>query len=157
MAQKSGVKLVAKNPKAYHEYFIVEKFEAGVELFGTEVKSIRAGKLSLKEAWCDIKNGEVFVKQMHISPYEQGSFSNRDPLRPKRLLLHKKEIQMLSGKVSQAGYALVPLSVYFKNSRVKVEIALAKGKKLHDKRAVAAEKDAKRQIDRAMKERNFKE
>ncbi len=154
MAQKSGVKLVAKNPKAYHEYFIVEKFEAGVELFGTEVKSIRAGKLSLKEAWCDIKNGEVFVKQMHISPYEQGSFSNRDPLRPKRLLLHKKEIQMLSGKVSQAGYALVPLSVYFKNSRVKVEIALAKGKKLHDKRAVAAEKDAKRQIDRAMKERN---
>ena len=154
MAQKSGVKLVAKNPKAYHEYFIVEKFEAGVELFGTEVKSIRAGKLSLKEAWCDIKNGEVFVKQMHISPYEQGSFSNRDPLRPKRLLLHKKEIQMLEAKVSQAGYALVPLSVYFKNSRVKVEIALAKGKKLHDKRAVAAEKDAKRQIDRAMKERS---
>ena len=154
MAQKSGVKLVAKNPKAYHEYYIVEKFEAGVELFGTEVKSIRAGKLSLKEAWCDIKNGEVFVKQMHISPYEQGSFSNRDPLRPKRLLLHKKEIQMLEAKVSQAGYALVPLSVYFKNSRVKVEIALAKGKKLHDKRAVAAEKDAKRQIDRAMKERS---
>ena len=154
MAQKSGVKLVAKNPKAYHEYYIVEKFEAGVELFGTEVKSIRAGKLSLKEAWCDIKNGEVFVKQMHITPYEMGSFSNRDPLRPKRLLLHKKEIQMLEAKVSQAGYALVPLSVYFKNSRVKVEIALAKGKKLHDKRAVAAEKDAKRQIDRAMKERN---
>ena len=154
MAQKSGVKLVAKNPKAYHEYYIVEKFEAGVELFGTEVKSIRAGKLSLKEAWCDIKNGEVFVKQMHITPYEMGSFSNRDPLRPKRLLLHKKEIQMLEAKVSQAGYALVPLSVYFKNSRVKVEIALAKGKKLHDKRAVAAEKDAKRQMDRAMKERN---
>lgn len=154
MAQKSGVKLVAKNPKAYHEYYIVEKFEAGVELFGTEVKSIRAGKLSLKEAWCDIKNGEVFVKQMHISPYEMGSFSNRDPLRPKRLLLHKKEIQMLESKVSQVGYALVPLSVYFKNSRVKVEIALAKGKKLHDKRAVAAEKDAKRQMDRAMKERN---
>ena len=154
MAHKSGVKLVAKNPKAYHEYYIVEKFEAGVELFGTEVKSIRAGKLSLKEAWCDIKNGEVFVKQMHISPYEMGSFSNRDPLRPKRLLLHKKEIQMLESKVSQAGYALVPLSVYFKNSRVKVEIALAKGKKLHDKRAVAAEKDAKRQMDRAMKERN---
>ena len=154
MTQKSGIKLVAKNPKAYHEYYIVEKFEAGVELFGTEVKSIRAGKLSMKEAWCDIKNGEVFVKQMHISPYEQGSFSNRDPLRPKRLLLHKKEIQQLSAKVSQAGYALVPLSVYFKNSRVKVEIALAKGKKMHDKRAVAAEKDAKRQMDRAMKERN---
>ena len=154
VAQKSGIKLVAKNPKAYHEYYIVEKFEAGIELFGTEVKSIRAGKLSLKEAWCSIQDGELYLKQMHISPYEQGSFSNRDPLRPKRLLMHKKEINMLSAKVQQAGYALVPLSVYFKNSRVKVEIALAKGKKLHDKRAVAAEKDAKRQMDRAMKERN---
>ena len=154
MAEKSGVKVVAKNPKAYHEYYIEEKFEAGIELFGTEVKSIRAGKLSLKEAWCAVQNGEVFLKQMHISPYEQGSFSNRDPMRPKRLLMHKKEIMMLSGKVQQAGYALVPLSVYFKNSRVKVEIALAKGIKLHDKRSVEAEKDAKRQMDRAMKERN---
>ena len=154
MAQKSGVKLVAKNPKAYHEYYIVEKFEAGVELFGTEVKSIRAGKLSLKEAWCDIKNGEVFVKQMHISPYEMGSFSNRDPLRPKRLLLHKKEIQMLESKVSQAGYALVPLSVYFKDSRVKLEIGLCRGKKNYDKRAAASQRDAKREIDRTLKERN---
>lgn len=154
MAKESGVKLIAKNPKAYHEYFIVEKFEAGIELFGTEVKSIRAGRLSLKEAWCSIQNGELFLKQMHISPYEQGSFSNRDPMRPKRLLMHKKEIMMLMGKTQQAGYALVPLSVYFRNSRVKVEIALAKGKKLHDKRSVQAEKDAKRQMDRAMKERN---
>jgi SsrA-binding protein len=154
VAEKSGVKIVAKNPKAFHEYYIVERYEAGIELFGTEVKSIRAGNLSLKEAWCSIQNGELYLKQMHISPYERGSFSNQDPLRPKRLLMHKKEIMQLLGKTQQQGYALVPLSVYFKNSRVKVEIALAKGKKLHDKRAVAAEKDAKRQIDRAMKERN---
>lgn len=154
MAASTGVKVVAKNPKAYHEYYIEEKFEAGIELFGTEVKSIRNGKLSLKEAWCSVQDGELFLRQMHISPYEQGSFSNRDPLRPKRLLMHKKEIMMLLGKTQQAGYALVPLSVYFKNSRVKVELALAKGKKLHDKRSAAAEKDAKRQMDRAMKERN---
>ena len=154
MAGKSGIKVVAQNRAAYHEYYIVEKFEAGIELFGTEVKSIRAGKLSLKEAWCSIQNGELFVKQMHISPYEMGSFSNRDPMRPKKLLMHKKEIMMLLGKTQQQGYALVPLSVYFKDSRVKVEIALAKGKKLHDKRSVEAEKDAKRQMDRAMKERN---
>lgn len=154
MAEKSGIKIVAKNPKAFHEYYIVERFEAGIELFGTEVKSIRSGNISLKEAWCSIQNGELYLKQMHISPYERGSFSNRDPLRPKRLLMHKKEIMTLLGKTQQAGYALVPLSVYFKNSRVKVEIALAKGKKLHDKRSSEAEKDAKRQMDRAMKERN---
>lgn len=154
MAEKSGVKIVAKNPKAYHEYYIVEKFEAGIELFGTEVKSVRSGNISLKEAWCAVQNGELFLKQMHISPYDRGSFSNRDPLRPKRLLMHKKEIMMLLGKTQQAGYALVPLSVYFRNSRVKVEIALAKGKKLHDKRSSEAEKDARRQMDRAMKERN---
>ena len=151
---KSGIKLVAQNRAAYREYYIVEKFEAGIELFGTEVKSIREGKISLKEAWCSIQNGELFLKQMHISPYERGSFSNRDPLRPKRLLMHKKEIMMLLGKTQQQCYALIPLSVYFKDSRVKVEIALAKGKKLHDKRSAAAEKDAKRQMDRAMKERN---
>ena len=154
MAQKSGIKLVAKNPKAYHEYYIVEKFEAGIELFGTEVKSIRAGKLSLKEAWCSIQDGELYLKQMHISPYEQGSFSNRDPLRPKRLLMHKKEINMLSAKVQQAGYALVPLSVYFKNSRVKVELGLCKGKKTYDKRDAVAKRDAKREMDRAMREKN---
>lgn len=154
MAEKSGVKIVAKNSRAFHEYYIVERFEAGIELFGTEVKSIRNGNISLKEAWCSIQNGELFVKQMHISPYERGSFSNQDPLRPKRLLMHKKEIMTLMGKTQQAGFALVPLSVYFKNSRVKVEIALARGKKLYDKRAAASEKDAKRQMDRAMKERN---
>lgn len=154
MADKTGIKVVAKNPKAYHEYYIVERYEAGIELFGTEVKSIRSGNISLKEAWCSIQNGELFLKQMHISPYERGSFSNRDPLRPKRLLMHKKEIMSLLGKTQQAGLTLVPLSVYFKNSRVKVEIALAKGKKLHDKRSSEAEKDAKRQMDRAMKERN---
>lgn len=154
MAEKSGIKIVAKNPKAFHEYYIVERYEAGIELFGTEVKSIRSGNISLKEAWCSIQNGELYLKQMHISPYERGSFSNRDPLRPKRLLMHKKEIMTLLGKTQQAGLTLVPLSVYFKNSRVKVEIALAKGKKLHDKRSSEAEKDAKRQMDRAMKERN---
>ncbi len=154
MAEGNDVKVIAKNPKAYHEYYIEEKFEAGIELFGTEVKSVRAGKVSLKEAWCSVQNGEVFLKQMHISPYEQGSFSNRDPLRPKRLLLHRKEIAALDRKVQQAGYALIPLSVYLNGSRVKVELALAKGKKIHDKRSVAAEKDAKRQMDRAMKERN---
>ena len=154
MAEKSGIKILAKNPKAFHEYFIQERFEAGIELLGTEVKSIRSGGLSLKEAWCSIQNGELYLKQMHIAPYSHGSFSNPDPLRPKRLLLHKKEIMTLLGKTQQAGYALVPLSVYLKNSRVKVEIALAKGKKLHDKRSAQAEKDAKRQMDRAMKERN---
>ena len=154
MAERGGVKIVAKNPKAYHEYYVMEKFEAGIELFGTEVKSVRSGNISLKEAWCAVQDGELFVKQMHIAPYAQGSFSNRDPMRPKRLLMHKREIMTLLGKTQQAGFSLVPLSVYFRNSRVKVEIALAKGKKLHDKRASEAEKDAKRQMDRAMKERN---
>lgn len=154
MAQHGGVKIIAKNPKAYHEYFVVEKYEAGIELFGTEVKSVRSGNISLKEAWCGVQDGELFLKQMHIAPYAQGSFSNRDPMRPKKLLMHKKEIMTLMGKTQQAGYALVPLSVYFRGSRVKVEIALAKGKKLHDKRASEAAKDARRQMDRAMKERN---
>ncbi len=154
MAQHGGVKIIAKNSKAYHEYFVVEKYEAGIELFGTEVKSVRSGNISLKEAWCGVQDGELFLKQMHIAPYAQGSFSNRDPMRPKKLLMHKKEIMTLMGKTQQAGYALVPLSVYFRGSRVKVEIALAKGKKLHDKRASEAAKDARRQMDRAMKERN---
>jgi len=150
----TGVKVVAKNQKAYHEYFIEEKFEAGIELSGTEVKSIRLGTLSLKEAWCQIKDGELFIRQMHIAPYEQGNIFNKDPLRPRRLLMHKREIARLFGKVKQDGYALIPLSVYFKGSRVKVKVGLCKGKKLYDKRQAAAEKDAKRQIDRAMKERN---
>ena len=150
----SGVKLMAKNQKARHEYFIDETFEAGIELVGTEVKSIRAGTLSLKEAWCQIKDGEMFIKQMHIAPYEKGNIFNKDPLRPRRLLMHKREINRLYGKVKQDGYALVPLSVYIKNSRVKVEVALCRGKKLYDKRDDMAARDAKRQIDRAMKERN---
>ena len=149
----SGVKIVAKNQKAYHEYFVEDKFEAGIELTGTEVKSIRQGTMHLKEAWCQIQNGELFIKQMHISPYEQGNIFNKDPLRPRRLLMHKREIMTLLGKVKQDGYSLIPLSVYFKNARVKVEIGLCKGKKLYDKREAAAKKDAKREMDRALKQR----
>ncbi|MBQ1410451.1 MAG: SsrA-binding protein SmpB [Oscillospiraceae bacterium] len=150
----SGVKIVAKNQKARHEYFIEESFEAGIELVGTEVKSIRAGTVSLKEAWCQIKDGEIFIKQLHIAPYEKGNIFNKDPLRPRRLLMHKREINRLFGKVKQDGYSIIPLSVYFKDSRVKVEVALCRGKKLYDKRDDAAVRDAKRQIDRALKERN---
>ena len=150
----SGVKIVAKNQKAHHEYFIDETFEAGIELVGTEVKSIRAGTLSLKEAWCQIKDGEMWIRQMHIAPYEKGNIFNKDPLRPRRLLMHKREILRLYGKVKQDGMSIIPLSVYLKNSRVKVEIALCKGKKLYDKRDDAAKRDAMRTIDRAMKERN---
>lgn len=152
--ENKGIKIAAKNQKAFHDYFVEERFEAGIELAGTEVKSIRQGKLNLKDAWCGVKNGELFLNQMHISPYEQGNIFNRDPLRPRRLLMHKREIARLYGQIKQDGYALIPLSVYFKNSRVKVEIALCKGKKLYDKRDEAAKKDARRQMDRAMKERN---
>ena len=150
----SGIKIMAKNQKAHHEYFIDETFEAGIELVGTEVKSIRAGTLSLKEAWCQIKDGEMWIRQMHIAPYEKGNIFNKDPLRPRRLLLHKRETMRLYGKVRQDGYSIIPLAVYLKNSRVKVEIALCRGKKLYDKREDAARADAKRQMDRAMKERN---
>jgi SsrA-binding protein len=150
----SGIKLVAKNQKARHEYFIEETFEAGIELVGTEVKSVRAGTISLKESWCQIKDGEIFIKQLHIAPYEKGNIFNKDPLRPRRLLMHKREINRLFGKVKQDGFSIIPLSVYLKNSRVKVEIALCRGKKLYDKRDDAAVRDAKRQIDRAMKDRN---
>ncbi len=149
-----GVKVIAKNQKAHHEYFIDETFEAGIELVGTEVKSVRAGTISLKESWCQIKDGEMFIKQLHIAPYEKGNIFNKDPLRPRRLLLHKREINRLFGKVKQDGYSIIPLSVYLKNAKVKVEIALCRGKKLYDKRDDAAVRDAKRQIDRAMKERN---
>ena len=150
----SGIKIVAKNQKARHEYFIEETCEAGIELVGTEVKSVRAGTLSLKEAWCQVKDGEMFIKQLHIAPYEKGNIFNKDPLRPRRLLMHKREINRFYGKVKQEGYALIPLSVYLKNSRVKVEVALCRGKKLYDKREDAAVRDAKRQIDRAMKSKN---
>lgn len=151
--EQKGIKIVAKNREAYHEYFVEEKLEAGIELFGTEVKSIRAGTLNLKDAWCGVKDGELFVNQMHISPYEKGNIFNKDPRRPRRLLMHRREISRLYGKVKQDGYALVPLSVYFKNARVKLEIGLCKGKKLYDKRQDAAIRDAKREMERAMKAR----
>lgn len=151
--EKVGIKVVARNREAYHEYFVEEEFEAGIELFGTEVKSIRQGTLNLKDAWCGIKDGELLVNQMHISPYEKGNIFNKDPRRPRRLLMHKREIMRLYGKVKQDGYSIIPLSVYFKGSRVKLCVGLCKGKKLYDKRQSAAERDAKRQIDRAMKER----
>ena len=151
--EKDSIRVMARNREARHEYFIEEEYEAGIELFGTEVKSIRKGNLNLKDAWCGIKDGEMLVNQMHISPYEQGNIFNKDPRRPRRLLMHKREIMRLYGKVKQDGYSLIPLSVYFKGSRVKVSVGLCKGKKLYDKRQSAAERDAKRQIDRAMKER----
>ena len=148
-----AVKQVARNQKAYHDYFIEEKFEAGIELAGTEVKSIRMGNVNLKDSFCLIKDGQLSVLGMHISPYEKGNIFNKDPRRPRRLLMHKQEINRLYGKVKQDGYALIPICVYFKNARGKVSIGLCKGKKLYDKRQDAAVKDAKRQMDRAMKER----
>ena len=144
---------VAQNKKAYHDYFVIETYEAGLELFGTEVKSVRQGKVNLKDSWCSIKDGEMFVNGMHISPYEQGNIFNRDPLRTKRLLLHKKEIRRFYAMVKQDGLAIVPLSVYFSKGRAKVEIGLCKGKKLYDKRDVAAKKEAQRTIEHSMKER----
>ena len=154
MPAQKGIKVIAKNRSAFHNYFIEERFEAGIELCGTEVKSIRAGKVNLKDSFCQVKNGELFVYAMHISPYEKGNVFNREPRRDRRLLMHKREIMRLFSKVKLDGYAIIPLSVYFKNARVKVEVALCKGKKLYDKRQDAANKDARRQMDRAMKERN---
>lgn len=151
--EKRGIKIAAQNRKAYHDYFVEERYEAGIELAGTEVKSIRGGRVNLKDSYCVAKDGELFALSMHISPYEQGNIFNKDPLRPRRLLMHKREIMRLFGRVKQDGYALIPLSVYFHGSLVKVEVALARGKKLYDKREDAAKKDAKRQIDRAMKGR----
>ena len=151
---QTGIKIAAKNRNAYHEYFVEETFEAGISLSGTEVKSIRQGTLNLKEAWCTIKNGELFVQQMHISPYEKGNIFNKDPMRPRKLLMHRKEIIHLLGKVKQDGYSLIPLSVYFRGPLVKLEIGLCKGKKLYDKRESAAKRDAQRQMDRVIKERN---
>ena len=153
MEKDSGIRIVAQNKKAYHDYFVLEKLEAGLELFGTEVKSIRQGKINLKDSWCFVKDGEMFVNGMHISPYEQGNIFNRDPLRTKRLLLHKREIRRFYAQVKQEGLAIVPLSVYFKKGRAKVEIGLCKGKKLYDKREVAAKKEAQRNIERSLKER----
>lgn len=149
----SNLKTIAQNKKAYHDYFVEESFEAGIELAGTEVKSLRQGRVNLKDSWCSIVDGEIFVNGMHISPYEQGNIFNRDPMRVRRLLMHKKEILRLFGITKQAGYSLIPLSLYFKDSRVKVQVGLCKGKKLYDKRADMAEKSAKRDIERTMKER----
>lgn len=144
-------KIIAENRKARHDYFVIETYEAGIELFGTEVKSLRAGNVNLKDSYCDIDGGELFAIGMHISPYEQGNIFNKDPLRPKKLLMHKREIMKLTGLVSREGYTLVPLSLYFKGSRVKMAIGLCKGKKLYDKRDSAAKRDAERTIEKAMK------
>jgi len=153
--KQQGVKEITKNRKAFHEYFVLERFEAGIELAGTEVKSIRAGNVNLKDAFCTVKNGELFIRGMHVSPYEQGNIFNKDPVRPRRLLMHKREILKLNARVMQDGVALIPLSLYFKDSRVKVELGLCKGKKLHDKRDSEADRQSKRDIDRIMKERNY--
>lgn len=150
---KEAFKLIANNKKAYHDYFIDEKLECGIELFGTEVKSIRMGKCSVKEAFVRIEQGEVYVYGMHINPYEKGNIFNRDPLRTRKLLLHHSEIVRLDAKVREKGYTLVPLQVYFKGSLVKVEIGLARGKKLYDKRQDLAKKDMKREVERDYKER----
>ena len=152
--EKSGIKLAAQNRKAHHDYFVEDRYEAGIELFGTEVKSIRNGALNLKDSFCVAKDEEIYAYSLHISPYEQGNIFNRDPDRPKRLLLHKREIRKLHDLQKQDGYALIPLSVYFKNSRVKVEVGLCKGKKTYDKRDAVAKRDAKREMERAMREKN---
>ncbi len=149
-----NTKTIAENRQVRHEYFIIESLEAGIELFGTEVKSVRAGGVNLKDSWISIDNGEAFIRGMHIAPYEKGNIFNRDPYRVRRLLLHKKEILRLFGQVKQGGYTLVPVSLYFKDSKVKVQVGLCKGKKLYDKRESAAKKDAARDIDRALKTRN---
>jgi SsrA-binding protein len=151
---KTSIKTIAENKKARHDYFIIESFEAGIELVGTEVKSIRQGGVNLKDSWCSIDDGEIFVKGMHISPYEQGNIFNRDPYRVRKLLLHKKEILRLFGKVKQEGLTLIPISLYLKGSKVKIQLGLCKGKKLHDKRDDMASRDSKREIERTLKEQN---
>lgn len=152
--KKQTTRVIAQNKKAYHEYFVEEKYEAGISLFGTEVKSIRAGAVNLKDSYCSFKNGELFVLGMHISPYEKGNIFNREPLRERKLLMHRRELNKLFGVVSQKGLTLVPLSLYFSGKNVKVEVGLCRGKKLYDKRDVAAEKQASREMDRRMKEQS---
>lgn len=154
---KESIKVVSNNKKAFHDYFIDEKFETGIELFGTEVKSIRMGKASVKEAFVRIDKGEMWIYGMHISPYEKGNIFNKDPLRARKLLMHKKEIIRLESRIKEAGFTIVPLEVYFKGSLVKIQIGLARGKKLYDKREDIAKKDAKREMERAFKARNSKE
>ena len=151
MAKERGTKQIAANRKAYHDYFVDQKYEAGISLVGTEVKSLRAGQVNLKDSYCTIKDGEIFVNGVHISPYEKGNIFNKDPLRPKKLLLHKQQIRKLIGSSAEKGYTLVPLQVYFSNGRAKIEIGLAKGKKLYDKRQDIAKKDQRREAEKEMK------
>ena len=154
MADKKDTRVIADNRKARHDYFVLEALEAGIELVGTEVKSIRQGSVNLKDSWVDIQNGEMLVLGMHISPYEKGNIFNRDPLRVRKLLVHKRESMKMQKELATQGLTLVPLKLYFKGSRVKMEVGLCKGKKLYDKRASTAERDAKREIDRTMKSQN---
>ena len=154
MAKQPGIKSITRNRRAYHDYFIDETFEAGVELFGTEVKSVRLGTVNLKDSFCTVKDGQLFVHGMHISPYEKGNIFNRDPDRPKRLLMHKREILRLGAKIAQDGLTLVPTEIYLKDSLVKVQIGLARGKKLYDKRDSAAKRDMERAIQRGLREAN---
>ncbi len=154
MIDRTKFKTISENRKARHDYFILESFEAGIELVGTEVKSLRQGGVNLKDSWCSIDNGEIFIKGMHISPYEKGNIFNRDPVRVRKLLLHKREINKLYGTIKRDGLTLIPISIYFKGSNVKVQVGLCKGKKLHDKRDAVAARDAKREIDRMIKTKN---
>ena len=154
MADKKGSKIIAQNKKAWHDYFIDEKYEAGIALFGTEVKSIRAGAVNLKDSYCSVKNGELYMLGVHISPYEKGNIFNREPRRERKLLMHKREIMKINGMLTQKGYTLVPLSLYFSGKNVKVELGLCRGKKLYDKRDSIAAKEVNREIDRKMKEFN---
>ena len=154
MPKQTGTKQIASNRKAFHDYFVLDRFEAGIELAGTEVKSLRAGTVNMKDCYCTIKNSELFVRSLHISPYEKGNIFNKDPVRPRRLLMHKREIVKLNARVMQDGVALIPLSLYFKDSRVTVELGLCKGQKLYDKRNDDAKREAARDIERTLKERH---
>ncbi len=156
MAEKTGVKIVTQNKKAYHDYFVDEKYEAGIELFGTEVKSIRAGAINLKDSYCRVQEGELYAIGIHVSPYEHGNIFNREPLRERKLLMHKREIMKLQGLMTQKGYTLIPLSVYFKNAKLKVELGLCRGKKLYDKRDSIAKAESDREIERRMKDKVFR-
>ncbi len=153
MPHQQGIKLVAQNRKAFHDYFVEEKVECGIALFGTEVKSVRQGRVNLKESWAQVRKGEIWAEGLHISPYEQGNLFNRDPLRPKKLLLHRREIRKLDGLVMRQGYTLIPLSLYFRDGRVKLELGLCKGKQLHDKRDAMAKRDTDREIRRTLREK----
>ena len=157
MAEKEKGKIIAQNKKAYHDYFVVERYEAGIALFGTEVKSVRGGRVNLKDSYCSFREGELFVLGFHISPYEQGNRFNADPLREKKLLMHKQELRKLFGLLTRDGYTLVPLSLYFSRGRVKMELGLCKGKKLYDKRETLAQNQANREIERAVKNKQYRD